>query len=65
MREWLAIAGSTTSAVGRTSFMAKCPWCSAVILIYAWSLAGCGKRCPCGAMFLSGRRSVKPARRRK
>lgn len=28
----------------------RCPFCERILLVYPWSLAGAGKRCPCGAI---------------
>jgi hypothetical protein len=28
----------------------ECPFCGTVVLAYVWSLAGSGKKCPCGAI---------------
>ena len=38
---------------GRSTFRVDCPFCGERrIKVYAWSLAGGGKRCPsCGALF--------------
>jgi hypothetical protein len=43
------------SEMGRSSFLVDCPFCDVKGLrVYAWSLAGSGKKCPkCGAMFTS------------
>ena len=39
-----------TSAMGRTSEMAECPFCGGSVVIYLWAIAGNGKKlCPCGA----------------
>ena len=40
------------SEFGRSSFFVDCPFCGEKrILVYAWSFAGSGKRCPgCRAM---------------
>lgn len=38
-----------TSTHGRSSAIADCPFCHAVIVVYLWSFNGCGKRCACGA----------------
>lgn len=39
-----------TSEMGRSSVLAVCPFCSATVKAYLWSLAGGGKRCGCGAL---------------
>lgn len=38
------------SGIGRTTVIITCPFCNADIEAYAWSLAGSGKRCTCGAL---------------
>ena len=39
-----------TSAMGKSSVIAECPFCGASVVIYLWSLAGNGKKlCLCGA----------------
>ena len=40
---------STTREHGRSSADIECPFCGAVVTAYLWSLAGSGKKCPCGA----------------
>lgn len=40
-----------TSAMGRSRITIVCPFCQADVVAYLWSLAGCGKRCECGAKF--------------
>ena len=40
---------SERSAFGRSSLDIECPFCSEVVTAYKWSLAGGGKKCPCGA----------------
>jgi hypothetical protein len=37
------------SAHGRSRYNIECPYCHAIVVAYIWSLAGSGKRCPCGA----------------
>lgn len=37
-------------AMGRSTVIVTCPFCHADIEAYAWSLAGSGKRCTCGAL---------------
>lgn len=37
-------------APGRTSVEVECPFCGRRVRAFAWSLAGGGKRCPCGAI---------------
>lgn len=36
--------------MGRTRVVLACPFCSAHVTCFVWSLAGGGKRCDCGAM---------------
>lgn len=38
------------STMGRKQVYIYCPFCRSEILAYAWSLAGGGKRCDCGAL---------------
>lgn len=35
---------------GRSSYLIQCPFCGVTIEARAWSLAGAGKRCECGAL---------------
>lgn len=37
------------SEMGKTRIEVKCPFCSAHMIAYLWSLAGSGKKCSCGA----------------
>lgn len=39
----------TDISFGRTSVVFDCPFCGLETRAYIWSLAGSGKRCPCGA----------------
>jgi len=40
-----------TSEFGRSTDKIICPFCDHPVVVYIWSLAGSGKRCPeCGAM---------------
>ena len=39
--------------MGRSTVMITCPFCGDEVRTYIWSLAGCGKRCPCGVIFMS------------
>ena len=41
------------STVGRRVMLAECPCCGRDIVVHAWSLAGSGKRCRCGAKLLT------------
>jgi len=44
-----------SSEFGRNTCEIKCPFCGATVNAYVWSLAGGGKRCPCGVIhFNSG-----------
>lgn len=36
-----------------------CPFCESDVVAYVWSLAGCGKKCGCGAVFTSFGRAYK------
>jgi hypothetical protein len=39
-----------THSVGRSSVIARCPFCDREVTIYLWSIAGSGKKkCLCGA----------------
>lgn len=40
-----------SSTMGRTRVEIICPFCSARVIAYLWSLAGSGKRCECGVKF--------------
>ena len=42
---------SQYSAFGRSYIYILCPFCNAEVKTYVWSLAGSGKRCPCGVKF--------------
>jgi hypothetical protein len=52
---------ATTSAFGRSCCYITCPFCHERIKAYIWSLAGGGKRCPCGALHGSLGASYKKA----
>jgi hypothetical protein len=41
------------SHVGRSYGFVDCPFCHTTVRVYLWSLAGSGKRCPCGALLTS------------
>lgn len=41
------------SAAGRSYYYITCPFCNASVKTYVWSIAGGGKRCPCGALHTS------------
>ena len=38
---------------GRSTIILECPFCNEKVEAYIWSLRGCGKKCICGAKFLS------------
>ena len=38
----------------------KCPFCGTVSRAYWWSIAGSGKKCPCGALHGSGGMTIPP-----
>lgn len=44
---------STRSRFGRSYCLIACPFCQSEVVAYIWSLAGGGKRCPCGAIHSS------------
>lgn len=35
---------------GRSYIKVPCPFCGIILKAYVWSMAGCGKRCDCGAI---------------
>lgn len=37
------------SEMGRSYDYITCPFCQVEVKVYLWSLAGSGKKCPCGA----------------
>jgi hypothetical protein len=41
---------ATSSLFGRSFCYITCPFCHERVRAYVWSLAGGGKRCPCGAL---------------
>lgn len=41
---------SGVSEIGRTIEYVTCPFCETEVTTYAWSRAGSGKRCQCGAI---------------
>lgn len=47
---------------GKTRILIKCPCCGEEVWAFVWSLAGSGKRCPCGAKH--GSFGTTPARAR-
>ena len=40
---------SGASLMGRSYIYITCPFCGQEVKAYIWSLAGSGKKCPCGA----------------
>lgn len=48
-RRYEATHGVAT--MGRAPVYIICPFCGVKVTAYLWSLAGRGKRCPCGAKF--------------
>ena len=47
-REHRAYAGRSRRD-GRSTIVVECPYCGLDVECFVWSLAGSGKRCPCGA----------------
>lgn len=47
-KEYKMFNGS--SSHGTSTVEIDCPFCGAEVTAYIWSLRGCGKRCPCGAL---------------
>lgn len=45
--------------MGRSSIEIECPFCGSMVRAYVWSLAGVGKRCPCGAKFHHNGSAIK------
>ncbi len=62
-REYTVVAaGVVVDVTGRRTqktITVVCPFCSAHVRIFVWSLCGGGKLCPCGAKFQSGGRACK------
>lgn len=52
-------ATSYVSQFGMSSVRLTCPFCGESVIAYVWSLAGTGKRCPCGAMHFAGGTSIR------
>lgn len=46
-----AIISESPGSNGRSTYTLRCPFCQGRVVAYVWSLAGGGKRCPCGALF--------------
>ncbi len=44
---------------GRSYFYAECPFCESDVRCFPWSMAGCGKRCDCGALLLYAGQAFK------
>jgi len=59
------VARSGRSTHGRSIVYITCPFCAYTMLCYRWSIAGSGRRCPCGAKHVwtsqSSRRAAQPA----
>ena len=50
MQERPYTTGSHVRLLGKSSVVASCPFCTSVVTIYLWSIAGNGKKlCSCGA----------------
>lgn len=47
------------ATMGRAPVEITCPFCDLVVEAFLWSLAGVGKRCPCGAKFNPSGNAVK------
>jgi len=48
------VLGLHSGSLGHKSFWVRCPFCRTETIIYPWSVAGTGKRCPgCRAMYLT------------
>jgi hypothetical protein len=43
----------------------KCPYCSASVRAYWWSISGGGKKCHCGAMHNSAGMTALPVKKTK
>jgi len=54
---------------GRTTVDIECPFCGCVVQARAWSLAGTGKRCECGALLhgdgIGSAAATQPTRRKQ
>jgi hypothetical protein len=44
---------STYSEFGRSYVFIMCPYCGEETKAFVWSLAGSGKKCPCGALHVN------------
>lgn len=49
------------SSVGRSIAYVTCPFCGVETMCYIWSLAGSGKKCPCGAKHSGQGYTTRPA----
>ena len=58
IREY-SVVGNLSKANGRSTVTIKCPFCGIEVVAYKWSLCGCGKKCPCGALFDAHGKAVK------
>ena len=56
MQERPYVPRNRTSAMGKSSVVADCPFCGNPVVIFLWSIAGNGKKlCACGAALHSDR----------
>lgn len=54
----------TKERSGRSNCLIDCPFCGATVKAYVWSLAGGGKKCPCGALHCT-RVTIAPKKKEK
>lgn len=47
------LARNAAGGHGHRNVELNCPFCGAWVRCYLWSLAGSGKKCPCGAKLTS------------
>lgn len=48
---------------GRSRILTNCPFCERPLIVYVWSINGCGKKnCPCGAVLRRGGMAEKHER---
>lgn len=59
VREHRSVPGPST--MGRSIVWITCPFCGTEVTAYLWSLAGSGKRCPCGAKHNGYGQTTAPA----
>ena len=45
--------------MGRAPGDANCPFCTALVSGFAWSVAGSGKKCACGAVLGMARAAIE------